>query len=138
MSVQQPLLGLLKQIGQAIEIIDSSDDPTDFDYHCPLMSLPLAFGTTLDTIPAGPAVLNADAELRIAWADRLPPKTKPRIGVVWSGSTTHNIYNRSMPLETVLTLLGQMPTGYACRKNSAKMRLPCFGKTAASLFSGMI
>jgi hypothetical protein len=35
----------------------------------------------------------------------LPRKTKPRIGAIWSGSATHGIYNRSMPLQTYLTLL---------------------------------
>ena len=105
MSVQQPLLGLLKDISPTIEVIDPSHNLTDFDYHCPLMSLPLAFGTTLETIPVGPPYIRADEELRAAWAARLPSKIKPRIGVIWSGSTTHNIYNRSMPLETFLALL---------------------------------
>ena len=106
LSVQESLLALLKHISPTIEVIDSSRTPTDFDYHCPLMSLPLAFGTTLETIPTGPAYLKADPDLRSAWEARLPPKTKRRIGVIWSGSTTHNIYNRSMPLETFLALPG--------------------------------
>jgi tetratricopeptide (TPR) repeat protein len=104
MSVQQPLLALLKH-STTIEVIDSRDNAIDFDYHCPLMSLPLAFGTTLETIPARAPYIKADEELRAAWAARLPPKVKPRIGVIWSGSTTHNIYNRSVPLETFLALL---------------------------------
>src|SRR5262249_35191247 len=82
-----------------------TDTPADFDFHCPLMSLPLALGTTLETIPAEPRYIQSDEELRLAWTDRLGPKTKPRIGLVWSGSTTHRIYNRSMPLDTVFTML---------------------------------
>jgi len=35
----------------------------------------------------------------------LPPKLKPRVGVVWSGSSTHGIYNRSISLLTFLALL---------------------------------
>jgi tetratricopeptide (TPR) repeat protein len=103
MSVQQSLLALLKSIGPTIEVIDR--DATEFDYHCPLMSLPLAFRTSLDSIPSEPRYLAADAELRVAWERRLPPKNKPRIGVVWSGSAIHGIYNRSMPLETFMALL---------------------------------
>ncbi len=87
MSVQQPLRELLKQISPTIEIIGPDEVPTDFDYHCPLLSLPLAFGTTLETIPAEQQYLKADEELRVAWSARLPPKTKPRIGLVWSGRT---------------------------------------------------
>ena len=52
MSVQQPLCGLLKQISPTIQILKPNEEPTDFDYHCPLLSLPLALGTTLETIPA--------------------------------------------------------------------------------------
>ena len=106
MSVQQPLRGLLKQISPTIEIINADEVPSDFDYHCPLLSLPLAFRTTLETIPAQQQYLKADAELRIAWSARLPPKTKPRIGVVWSGRNDHkNDRNRSIELQQLLPIL---------------------------------
>lgn len=103
MSVPQPLLTLLKSISPTIEVIDH--DATDFDFHCPLMSLPLAFGTSLDTIPSAPQYLTADEKLRAEWGARLPPKTRPKIGVVWSGSMTHKLYNRPMPLESFLALI---------------------------------
>ena len=57
-----------------------------FDVHCPLMSLPLAFGTTLDTIPA-PGALSARAG-RTRWssgARGLARRKAPRVGLVWSG-----------------------------------------------------
>jgi len=106
MSVQQPLCGLLKQISATIRIIDQNETPTGFDYHCPLLSLPLALGTTLETILAEPQYLRTDEGLRTAWSTRLPPKTKPRIGVVWSGTTVHkNDHNRSIELEQFLPIL---------------------------------
>jgi hypothetical protein len=105
MSVQQPVRRLLKQISPTIQIIDPNEMPTDFDYHCPLLSLPRAFVTTFETIPAEPRYLKADDELRAAWSARLPPKTNLRIGTVWSGSTGHkNDHNRSMKLETLLPI----------------------------------
>jgi tetratricopeptide (TPR) repeat protein len=103
MSVQQPLLRLLKHSFSTIDVVDR--EPADFDYHCPLMSLPLAFGTSVKTIPAEQQYLKADEKLRLKWAARLPSRTRPRIGVTWSGSTTHKIYNRSIPLETFFKLL---------------------------------
>jgi len=106
MSVQQPLCELLKHISPTIDVIPPNDKPSYFDYHCPLMSLPLAFGTTLETIPAEQHYLKADEELRAAWAARLAAKTKPKVGVVWSGSKFHKIWNRSMPLEIFLPLIG--------------------------------
>ena len=86
MSVQGALFELLKQISPTIQIIGPNEVPIYFDYHCPLLSLPLAFGTTLETIPAEHDYLKADEKLRGVWSARLPPKTKPRIGVVWSGT----------------------------------------------------
>jgi tetratricopeptide (TPR) repeat protein len=120
MSVQPPLRGLLKQIGPTIQIIGPDQVPADFDYHCPLLSLPLAFGTTLESIPAEPQYLKADDELRAAWSARLPPKTKPRIGVVWSGSIGHkNDRNRSIELEQLLPIFNPAAE-WICLQNEVR------------------
>jgi len=77
-----------------------------FDLHCPLMSLPLAFGTTLDTIPASVPYLSAPAERIAAWRARLADLTPPRVGLVWSGKPTHkNDHNRSIALTQLAPLL---------------------------------
>src|SRR6516225_9298782 len=55
-----------------------------FDYHCPLLSLPLALQATLETILAESQYLRAARDCELLGR---PPKTKPRIGLVWSGST---------------------------------------------------
>jgi hypothetical protein len=55
-----------------------------FDFHCPVMSLPHAFGATLDTIPAEVPYLSADPAKVAGWKERLGPKTRPRVGLVWS------------------------------------------------------
>jgi ADP-heptose:LPS heptosyltransferase len=70
-----------------------------------MMSLPLAFGTTLQNIPSEQRYILADDRLREAWDIRLPPRTKPRIGIVWSGSTKHkNDRNRSIDLSALAPL----------------------------------
>jgi tetratricopeptide (TPR) repeat protein len=105
MSVQEPLCGLLDEISPTIQIMKSNEEPTDFDCHCPLLSLPLALGTTLKTIPAERRYIKPDDERRVAWSARLPPKTKSRIGVVWSGGAGQkNNYNRSMELQELLPI----------------------------------
>jgi Tfp pilus assembly protein PilF len=105
MSVQQPLYRLLGHLGPDVEVIKQDETPAAFDYHCPLMSLPLALGTTLENIPSERRYIRADERLREQWAVRLPPRTKPRIGVVWSGSAKHkNDLNRSMDLATIAPL----------------------------------
>jgi tetratricopeptide (TPR) repeat protein len=90
MSVQQPLRALLKESCPTIQIIDQNEVPTDFDYHCPLLSLPLAFGTTLETIPADIPYLKANAEKSLFWQEKLGAKSKPRVGLVWSGGFRPN------------------------------------------------
>ena len=73
-----------------------------FDMHCPTSSLPLAFATRLDTIPADVPYLPAPAPSRVqAWEDRLGPRSKLRVGLVWSGNPIHsNDHNRSVPFQT--------------------------------------
>jgi len=105
MSVQEPLYRLLQQMCPDIKVIGHNEVPAGFDYHCPLMSLPLALGTTLQNIPSEKRYIFADEQLRRAWDIRLPPQTKPRIGVVWRGSPQHrNDHNRSIDLPTLAPL----------------------------------
>jgi prepilin-type processing-associated H-X9-DG protein len=60
----------------------------DWDWHCPLMSLPMAFGTRIDNIPATMPYLFADPARAASWRarfDALPEPDMPRVGVVWAG-----------------------------------------------------
>ncbi len=105
MSVQEPLHQLLKQMSPDVEIIGHDEVPATFDCHCPLMSLPLALGTTLDTIPSEQRYIFSDEPRREVWNTRLPPGIKPRIGIVWSGGTKHkNDHNRSIDLSMLVPL----------------------------------
>jgi len=78
-----------------------------FDVHCPLSSLPLAFRTRLETIPAPVAYLPAiPQERREEWQGRLGPHDRFRVGLVWSGNAVHlNDHNRSMALEALSPIL---------------------------------
>ena len=136
LSVQNPLLRLISQAMPDINVIDGDRQPARFDYHCPLMSLPLAFGTTLETIPSLPRYLWADDELRARWEARLAPKTKPRVGIVWSGSSVHDIHNRSMDLAALLPMLSDDIQWVGLQKEIAaddaellrrEQRVACFG-----------
>jgi tetratricopeptide (TPR) repeat protein len=95
--VQRELLPLLSQL-PGISVIARGERLPAFDLHCPLLSLPLAFATQPETIPAVIPYLTAPAERVAAWRDRLPPG-RPRAGFVWSGSPSHNNdRNRSIAL----------------------------------------
>jgi tetratricopeptide (TPR) repeat protein len=105
MSVQEPLYRLLRQMSPDIVIIRQDEVPGHFDYHCPMMSLPLALATTLTTIPAASRYITADEALRRSVEAQLSPKNKPRIGVAWKGSPTHrNDGYRSIELDVLAPL----------------------------------
>ena len=77
------------------------------------MSLPLAFGTTIDTIPASVPYLHTPGKRAKVWRDRLADLRRPRIGLVWSGKTTHkNDHNRSIALSRLKPLLSVAGTQF--------------------------
>jgi tetratricopeptide (TPR) repeat protein len=79
----------------------------DFDLHCPLSSLPLAFKTRLETIPSAPSYLPKPAAGRVQqWQERLGAHDRLRVGLVWSGNPGHgNDRNRSVSLSTMSAIL---------------------------------
>jgi tetratricopeptide (TPR) repeat protein len=84
-----------------------------FDLHCPLMSLPLAFGTTLATIPAPVSYLQAPVERVAKMRVRLAGTKSPCVGLVWSGKPTHkNDHNRSIRLAQLTPLLARPGVGF--------------------------
>jgi tetratricopeptide (TPR) repeat protein len=86
-------------------IIPKGDALPAFDFHCPLSSLPLAFDTTLNTIPQATPYLSAGDNAG-SWKQRLGSMKSPRIGLVWAGNPNHNNdRNRSIPLEMLYPLL---------------------------------
>ncbi|NTW51244.1 MAG: tetratricopeptide repeat protein [Chlorobiaceae bacterium] len=105
-----PVIGLLRQLEGVAEFVVKGDRFPWFDLHCPLMSLPLAFKTTLETIPSASGYLSSEPTKLDEWSRRLGGKAKPRIGLAWSGRPQHqNDHNRSLPLALLVQLL---PPGF--------------------------
>ncbi|HEX6003418.1 MAG TPA: tetratricopeptide repeat protein [Burkholderiales bacterium] len=84
---------------------DQIDEALDFDVHCPLMSLPRAFDTRLETIPDRVPYLTIPQVMIAAWRERLI-HTKPKVGIAWAGAKTlRDDARRSIPLEQFASLL---------------------------------
>ncbi len=99
LDVPDSLASMICDIPNAIVLKQGSVIP-DFDIHCPFMSLPLAFGTTLETIPDDVPYLRAPESKVEKWSVILGHRKHPRIGLVWSGATGHrNDHNRSIALQ---------------------------------------
>jgi tetratricopeptide (TPR) repeat protein len=94
LEVPKSLHALMRTLPGTAQIILRGGPLPAFDLHCPLLSLPLAFGTQLETIPAQTPYLSASANKATAWRERLDAHSlagnlgankRPRIGLVWAG-----------------------------------------------------
>jgi tetratricopeptide (TPR) repeat protein len=86
LEVQPPLVRLLARLHNVAQVVAAGEALPDFDLHCPLMSLPRAFATTPETVPASVPYLTADPPHQAAWRDALAPLPGRRVGLVWAGS----------------------------------------------------
>ena len=99
LEVQAPLRPLLAQVDGVSQLLVRGEALPAFDYHCPLLSLPLAFQTRIDNIPAEVPYLHSDPDRVRKWEVRLGPRMLPRVGLTWSGRAAHaNDSNRSIAL----------------------------------------
>jgi len=105
--VQAPLLTLLQANLPGVTVISQNDEVPVFDRHTPLLSLPLALSRHSAEPWPLTHTLQADAARTQAWAEYLGPKgARPRIGLAWSGSASHqDDHNRSIPFEVLSPLL---------------------------------
>ena len=101
LEVQKPLRHLLAHVEGASQVLARGEALPAFDYCCPLLSLPLAFGTTLDTIPSSPAYLYCEPAEVAPWEQRLGARGRARVGLVWKASSAR----RSVPLAQLLALV---------------------------------
>ncbi len=115
--VLHPLLSAMTGVSQCLS--KSAAPLPAFDFHCPLSSLPLAFGTGLDSIPAERSYLPPPAADRVRdWEDRLGPHDRLRVGLVWSGNPKHNNdRNRSIRLRMLTRILDLDATFVSLQKD---------------------
>lgn len=103
LEVPRPLAELLAGVEGVSRIVPVGDElPAGIDFHCPLMSLPLAFGTRLDTIPAPLGYVKASPDLVRSWSRHLGPRRRPRIAMVWGRNAAH--LDRTIGLRRLLPL----------------------------------
>jgi Flp pilus assembly protein TadD len=117
---QPPLVPLLRSLDGVAEVTPMGAELSAFDLQCPLLSLPLACGTTLETIPTEVPYLAPPPERVHIWRRRLDcqrldrqrldrrPTVRRRIGIAWAGNPEYtNDRNRSIPLGRLQPLLAR-------------------------------
>ena len=108
LEVPRPLLALFATLEGPKQLLEKGSALPHFDYHCPLLSLPLALQTQLANIPSPSPYLASTAAQRELWQRRLGPPSKRRIGLVWSGNVRDkNDLQRSLTLNALLPHLPQ-------------------------------
>lgn len=105
LETQRALVPLLATLEGVEELVARGDVLPDFDCHCPLLSLPLAFRSDVGSVPASVPYLKSDPARVEAWRGRLGAATRPRVGLAWSGSQGLANDKRSMALADALPLL---------------------------------
>jgi tetratricopeptide (TPR) repeat protein len=110
------LMALFEGMPGVLGIIARGDAIPTVDFHCPLMSLPLALWAQPASPSATPPYLHAPPDPVEAWDKRLAGDAL-RIGLVCSGNPEHtNDHNRSIPLEALLRHLPAGPAYYVVQK----------------------
>jgi Tfp pilus assembly protein PilF len=106
LEVPTELLGLARRLPEIDELVARGDALPEFELQCPLFSLPRAFGTTLDSIPAPVPYLGAAPEAVARWRERLGTAPGLKVGIAWAGSPMHRSdAQRSIAIEQWLPLL---------------------------------
>lgn len=114
LEVPKPLVRLMGSLTGIERVVASGDPLPEFDVQCPIMSLPFAFGTELDTIPAAASYLAPDAAEIHRWEERLAALGGGlRVGLVWAGNSRRHSSDlvaadrrRSMAPELLAPLAG--------------------------------
>ena len=122
LEVPPQMVSLVQTLAGDFTVVEKGQPLPDFDLHCPAMSLPLVFKTTLNSVPATIPYLHADPDKQTLWRQRLGAKDKPRIGLIWSGLMRGNIdanpaKKRSIPLGLLEPLLHLPLEFHSLQKN---------------------
>lgn len=102
------------------QVVAFGDALPDFAWQCPLLSLPLAFGTTLASVPSDVPYLSTDPEAAEEWRRRLA-RPELKVGLVWAGRPEHKRDRHRSLMLAQLAPLAEVPNTafFALQKGAA-------------------
>ncbi len=107
LGVPRQLVRLIRTLSASVVVLPHSEAPGRCDFQIPVLSLPLAFQTTIATIPAAVPYLHAEGHLVDQWRARLGTHGF-RVGISWQGRRSRGDRGRSFPLQ-LLRRLADIP-----------------------------
>jgi tetratricopeptide (TPR) repeat protein len=136
LAVQHPLAAVMATL-QGASVVRAQGEPVPpFDGFCPLPTLPLAFRTRVETIPADNPYLAAPADRLAKWQPVFQTFPRPRIGLMWAGALSP-IHRRSIPLRLLLPILQLREFHFvALQKEVPNEDTPLLDSTGMSAFLG--
>jgi tetratricopeptide (TPR) repeat protein len=136
LAVQRPLAALMATLKGASIVRGQGEPVPPFDGFCPLPTLPLAFRTSVETIPADVPYLSAPLDRLAKWRPVLEAVPRPRIGLMWAGAASPR-YRRSIPLRLLLPLFELHEFHFvALQKELPKEDVPFLDSTRMATFLG--
>jgi tetratricopeptide (TPR) repeat protein len=106
--VMPQLTALTRTLPGSVRLTARGVPPPPFDYHCPLLSLPLAFATDLGSIPSQTPYLAVDPQRAARWNPLIRAVPGLRVGIAWQGNPHVEQFvwarGRSMPLAALAPL----------------------------------
>ncbi len=122
LELQAPLLPLIQSLSNKFVYIEAGQALPEFDFHCPIASLPFVLSTRLNNVPTYNRYLKAPADKKQYWHQKLGKKTLTRIGIAWSGSSAYeNDWKRSLPVH-FLTMILRMNAEFHLLQKETKPR----------------
>lgn len=106
LEVPRELASVMARLDGAAAIVVRDAPPPAYDMHCPLGSLPLAFKTEFESVPAPIPYLAADEQHLQKWSHPIGGLERPRVAIAWAGNPNHlNDRNRSIGFARLAPLL---------------------------------
>jgi len=121
LEVPEALASLMENVEGVSQLVVKGAKLPFFDYQCPLLSLPLAFNTTISRIPAYPHYLTSHPNKVSEWKSKLGEKRTKRIGLVWSSMSSFKLDSkRSLMLKDFVKALPVDGFEYICLQKELK------------------
>jgi tetratricopeptide (TPR) repeat protein len=106
LEVPRPLCRLAATVEGVAGVIAHGEPLPDCAFQCPMLNLPMAFGTDADNVPTNVPYVHADQQHVAEWRLHLGASPRRRIGIAWSGNPSHPEDRlRSIRLPTLVPLL---------------------------------
>lgn len=98
------LLSLVQSVSATLQCVPEHHSPPPCDYHCRLMSMPLALRSIAPAIPAEIPYLRVSGERIVHWREKLGDGEALKIGICWQGAVSRMDLGRSFPLAELMPL----------------------------------